>query len=599
MKHGRAKKPDDAAIAAAWASALGLWGVHMHDPVSATDGKAHGAFAWFGFPPTVHVDHGMLAQQGGADELETVFAHEIGHHVLAPATRIASLKIRHQMARALAASGSRDPARHAPLLANVWSDLLVNTRIVAMQREATGETGRDDIGMVRLWRALRTPETSPLMWVYLRASETLWRLPAGTLCDAAPPRARVTGTASLASHGAVGPGVESVEDLARQLRTIARTHPESDPDRLASVARTFAHDPVGGALAFGLIAAPYLVADDDERGGGAAAGSGGTGCADESGPATAAEMSRVLGDRRMWDPPPASELDEASRAAVAGEAGQGLQLADTQALYSALATDVVTVAWYRAQALPYVRPWTRRSENVRSEDLPGPVDVWEAGDDLADLDWPATLRSSPVVVPGVTTRRRSWLEDDAEPGERSITLDVYVDSSGSMRNPRAGSPAVLAGAILVLSILKGGGRVRVTSFSGAGQVAGGETFVDDADAALRDLLHYFGGGTSFPLDLYRDRYAGLPAATTATERHVVVLSDDGLASMFGVRNEAYAHVAATVRRVLTTGTLLLADRLHGVSAVAGEAGYDVIYLDAMDDAPAACAALAEVLHGGA
>lgn len=598
MKHGRAKQPDDAAIAAAWSSALSLWGVHMHDPVSATDGKEQGAFAWFGFPPTVHVDHGMLAKQGGADELETVFAHEIGHHVLSPATRIASLKIRHQMARALAASGSTDPARHAPLLANVWSDLLVNTRIVAMQREAKGESGRDDIGMVRLWRALRTPQTSPLMWVYLRASETLWRLPAGTLCEAAPPRARVTAKASRASQGAVGPGVETVEDLARQLRTIARTHPESDPDRLASVARTFAHDPVGGALAFGLIAAPYLVADDEESGDGPGGGLG-TGCADESGPATAAEMSRVLGDRRMWDAPPASQVDEVSSAALEAAAGQGLQLADTQALYDSLDADVVTVAWYRAQALPYVRPWTRRSENVRSEDLPGPVDVWEAGDDLADLDWPATLRSSPVVVPGVTTRRRSWLEDDAEPGERSITLDVYIDSSGSMRNPRAGSPAVLAGAILVLSILKGGGRVRVTSFSGAGQVAGGEHFVDDADAALRDLLHYFGGGTSFPLDLYGDRYVGLPAATATTERHVVVLSDDGLASMFGERNESYAHVAATVRKVLTTGTLLLEDRSRRIGAIAGEAGYDVIYLDAMDDAPAACAALAEVLHGGA
>jgi hypothetical protein len=67
--------------------------------------------------------------------------------------------------------------------------------------------------------------------------------------------------------------------------------------------------------------------------------------------------------------------------------------------------------------------------------------------------------------------------------------------------------------------------------------------------------------------------------------------------MFGVGNEPFAGVARAVREKLTTGTLVLMDRLHRVSDLARRDGYDVVYLSSMDDAPAACAALAERLHG--
>jgi hypothetical protein len=199
----------------------------------------------------------------------------------------------------------------------------------------------------------------------------------------------------------------------------------------------------------------------------------------------------------------------------------------------------------------------------------------------------------------VTTKRRAWIDDEPVVGVASITLDLYVDSSGSMPSPRAGSPAVLAGAILCLSILKGGGTVRVTSFSGPGQVAGHGEYSTSADLVLADLLHFFGGGTSFPLDLYDDRYRGLAAPRGDSARHVVVLSDDGLSSMFGAGNAAYVDVAERVRGVLTTGTLVLLDHRHSVEDSAAHAGYSVIYLDSMDDAPAACTELSEVLRGRA
>ncbi|MFX5622867.1 hypothetical protein ABTE00_22185, partial [Acinetobacter baumannii] len=79
--------------------------------------------------------------------------------------------------------------------------------------------------------------------------------------------------------------------------------------------------------------------------------------------------------------------------------------------------------------------------------------TWEVGDDLADVDWPASLQAAGVVVPGVTTRRRSFLVDDPPPVRTGLAVDLYIDSSGSMPYPRSGSPAVLAGTILALSVL--------------------------------------------------------------------------------------------------------------------------------------------------
>ena len=73
------------------------------------------------------LDPRIVAELGGADEMESVFAHELGHHALAPGTRLDSLKIRHQLARTLVAAGAtsvRDD--DVAMLSNLWTDLLVN-----------------------------------------------------------------------------------------------------------------------------------------------------------------------------------------------------------------------------------------------------------------------------------------------------------------------------------------------------------------------------------------------------------------------------------------------------------------------------------------
>lgn len=622
---------------AAWQSAQALWGVRLHDPLLEPESTMP-SFAWFSFPPQVSVDPVEARRHGVEGFYESIFAHEIGHHVLSPSTRIDSFTITQQIARAIAATGRAripDPDGKARRMSNLWSDMLINTRVATMQRQRDGGASPEP-EMVRMWRVLSAePPSDQLWWVVLRAYETLWSRPAGFLCPAEPPPRPVvhreppppTVPAATKTEEQRLRAVEAAAAADARIAAeavwaeLVLTNPPLDAALLAETVRTFADDPVSGALRFGMIMAPYLIADEQPHrrstSAGAQAAGGCAGQADETAP-TAAELERVLGDPRLREVPehPAvekarqaerasgtgMEADDGSTGAAGVDGlGQGYGLADTLALYSAASADDVVAAWYLTAARRYVRPLTQPSARPRSlaETIPGALEQWNIDDDISSIDWPASLSHSTTVVPGVTTRLRDVLPDAPPDARESVQLDIYIDSSGSMTAPRRESPGVLAGTILILSALRGGGQARVTSFSAAGEVAGGARFTRDRAELMRDLTFYFGHGTTFPLDLYAARYADARrsrgAGASITRRHVVVLSDDGLQSMFGAGQPQYADVARTVRRVLDTATLVVQDAGRRLTKPAAEAGYDVEYIDRMTDAPLVCARLARRL----
>ncbi|MCU1404390.1 MAG: hypothetical protein JWQ43_693 [Glaciihabitans sp.] len=652
----RGLRPLDEAQRRDWDAAQDLWGVSVHDPIL-TSGSHEGAFAWFTFPPQVTVDLGEIRRSGVGRFLESVFAHEIGHHVLSPSTRITSLKIVHQMARAIQAtdpSATGNPANTAHTLSNLWSDMLINVRVAEQQRRrivitsnagaingvdgGSGQASPQEPQMIRLWRVLSAASVpGPMWWVIYRGYEILWGLPPGTLCPADPPAVAqdplVGSVGSVGSEGSEGSAqgrtrgpvvargneatkaaiARAVEEAQHEFDGLGASNPMLDASLLAETVKTFGQDPVSGALRFGMIFAPYLSQPRRTQRRGHVYCGGEVDVA----PATAAEMVAVLGDGRLTEAPEHPAITKARLAALGaagqpvavevqpagsipqagGGLGQGYGLAATIALYSASDANDVIAAWYQTQARRWIRPMQQVAPTATGaeDEIPGPLGDWDLGDDLTDIDWSASLARSAVVIPGVTTSRRDSLDDPPPTRRTSIDLDLYIDSSGSMRSPLAESPAVLAGTILILSVLRGGGRVRVTSFSGTGQVAGGDGFTRKAVEALRLLTTYFGGGTTFPLDLYGDRYRSASTGATVIRRHVVVLSDEGLASMFGQGQDQFAHVAARVRRLLDTGTLILQDRGHSIAGPAAAAGYTVEYINTMADAPAACAELAERL----
>jgi hypothetical protein len=634
---GAREHPLDDAQRAAWQSAQALWGVRLHDP-RLEPGAAKSSFAWFSFPPQVCVDPTEARRHGVDGFYESIFAHEIGHHVLSPSTRIDSFTITQQLARAIGATGRDrmpDPDGQAHRLSNLWSDMLINTRVAEMQRKRDGASAGDP-EMIGMWRVLSVePPADQLWWVVLRAYEIIWGRPAGFLCPADPPPRSVTHRqlppptvpAATKTEEQRVKAVEAAAAADARIAAEARwaelvtTNPPLDASLLAETVRTFADDPVSGALRFGMIMAPYLITDD-VRGGlsrssGAPAGGGCAGQAGGTAP-TGAELERVLGDPRLSEVPEHPAVTKARNAAPgAGEPrepvddtgdavdglGQGYGLAETLALYSSSNTDDVVAAWYLTAARRYVRPLTQPSARPQTldETIPGALEQWNIDDDIAAIDWSASLSRSSTIVPGVTTRFRDVLPDAPPDARESVQLDIYIDSSGSMASPQRESPGVLAGTILILSVLRGGGRARVTSFSAAGEVAGGERFTRDRAELMRDLTFYFGHGTTFPLDLYGRRYSDSSRSRrvggTVTRNHVVVLSDDGLQSMFGAGQPQYADVARQVRRRLETATLVVQDVSHRLTGPATEAGYDVEYIDSMSDAPVACARLGQKLAG--
>lgn len=545
----------------AWPDALRAWGtstrVHpprLHvEPVGAVP-----SFAWYDSRAVeVHIDLAQVRRLGLEDHPVAVLAHEIGHHVLAPGDRRTGVRI---AARVRAGLVDRDAL--VPVVANLWNDLLVNDRL---QR-----AGRVDL--VGVWHALGAPR-DPLMALVLRACELLWEQPRGSL-----------------SGSAAG-----VDEPAALL--------------CARLVRAYADDPVGGAGGFASLVRTSLTDDEldgagdrveavvcGDRGRGLPYGVVGdaTLAAPVLHPALDARVVGAAGDDDTTSDDDTPRVADASATGTAtGGLGNALLPADLHAVLAALGEtstlEDVAVAWYRERAAAHLVPFPVRESPSRPDPLLGGLETWELGDDLGDVDWTGTVTASPVIVPGVTTQRRTVLDDvSVDPQTRPVDLDLYLDSSGSMPDPKRFSWVALAGAVLALSALRVGARVQATTWSGPGQVAGTDGFVRDPDAVLRAVVAFFGGGTAFPLALLERTYLGAdgerPTATGPT--HVAVVSDTGVTTMAPTdeRAEAAGWVGLADRALQAAGgggSLILdvpsgwVPRTAGRDGVATLTGYDV------------------------
>ena len=584
-----------AAWAPLWPRALAAWGrftrLHppvLHDPGEAPDGV--GSFAWFSCSRVeVHIDLADVARRGLGEHGLAVLAHEVGHHVLSPGDLSTSARL---LARARAGLVDVDDA--APLVSNLWSDLLINDRL---QRRA-------GVAVDAVWRALGPPDPGDvLMLLVMRADELLWSLPSGSLTGVRPPqdvRADVRGAARA---------------LSGRLRRRRPRVPEVEAQLLARLVRAYADDPAGGIGGFAALVRQLLAggADGERQLAGLAGGrgvvcaqhgeQGGTvaGLTDEPGAGSAVHPAldpRVTGDAGPRDgqpvaAPPAGTAPTGAAPTARG-AGQGLAPAEHHGVLAQLgvtaSAEQSAARWYRERAARHLVPFPLAPAPAVTEPLLGALEPWEVGDDLVDVDWTGTLLRSPVVVPGVTTvRRRHEESEGADPARAPVDLDLYLDSSGSMPDPRVtGSPVALAGAVLALSALRAGARVQATTWSGPGQVAGTGGFTRDADAVLAAVVAHFGGSTSFPLPVLARTHLDRAAGRAARRRpcHVAVISDDGVVSLLGDgQEEGSSGVAA--RAVAAAGgggsLVLCTDEAVAAGITARATGYDVYRVAEWED----------------
>ncbi len=491
-----------------WPVALSHWSKYtrLHDPllctssVEAARAGLSGSFAMIRLADkSVVIDLPQVRRHGLEDYGVEVLAHEIGHHVLAPATPSDHFRLIARIRKALPTLET-----HAPMVANLFTDLLINDRL---QRQ-------EGLRMDAIYRLLQAGSgqaggSGKLWQFYLGIYESLWSLERGALGGA-------RNDPQLLGDAWLGGGVVRVYARdwlvgASRFAALVLPYLVEDAEALAVAAALFdtreagaGGEPAGlSDIDAGELDAPIHPSDDP-----AVTGKPDEGAASEH--ATAANNEGSRGQRR--EP---FEYGEILRAG-------GVNLSDEQ----------IAARYYREQALPHLVRFPARIETRSSEPQLEGLEPWEFGDSFDDIDWLSTLIQSPVPVPGITTVRRLYGEEPgAAEAVEPVDLDLYVDSSGSMPNPRQRiSYLTLAGTIIALSALRAGSRVKATLWSGKQQVICTPGFVRNEDEILAVLTGYFGGATAFPIHQLRDTFAVRPPEARAV--HILQISDDGISTMF-------------------------------------------------------------------
>jgi hypothetical protein len=495
---------------ARWPDALAVWSrftrlrppiLCLHRKEAAREGLT-GSFAMIRLvDQTVVVSLEEVVDSGVESFALEVLAHEVGHHVLAPANLT-------DHARSIARMRWALPTveHQAPLVANLYTDLLINDRL---QRSAG----------LRLAEVYLTLGASAgggargALWaVYTRIYELLWGL----------------------GRGALGGG--ATDDAM-----------EGDAWLGARLVRAYARDWLDGSGRFAALMLPYLLADRgasellqklfdtrDAAAGGEPAGLSGEEAGERESAIHPANDPGLTGDEageQAGEPP--APRDEATAPAAHGQARQPFEYGEIlRAAGIPLDDHEAAVRYYRERALPHLVPFPTRRSPPGHERLPEGLEPWDLGHPLDELDWLQSVLVSPHVIPGATTVQRVYgTSPGREPERQPLDLDLYVDSSGSMVNPqRLLSFPALAGAIIALSALRAGARVQATLWSGKHELRSSGGFVRDETAILRVLTGYFGGGTAFPIHRLRDTFAS--RRPDARPTHVLVISDDGVSTMF-------------------------------------------------------------------
>jgi hypothetical protein len=495
---------------AQWPVALAVWSrfVQLHEPAwcfteaEEADAQLSGSFAMIRL-----VDHAVVislrqvvekALQGFALE---ILAHEIGHHVYCPADLTDNARMLARMRVGL-------PTKEhlAPLIANLYSDLLINDRL---QRTA-------ELDMSGVYLRLGSECRDQLWTLYMRIYEILWKLPRGQL---------------------------ACGEIDSRLNQDAMLG--------ARLVRSYSKDWLDGAGRFAALCLPYLLADEaarvqklmsiwhDTRCAGHGAIPDGLTEIDEeelAGAIHPADDPDLSGVERSAEGDANTPREKAQQTGTktAKNYRQPMEYAEVlKAAGANIDPAEVTARYYRERAIPHLVPFPVRKLPQATDPLPEGLDVWDVSAPLERIDWVGTLLNNPQIIPGVTTRQREYgTSPGADP--ETVPHDLYlgVDCSGSMGNPANHlSYPVLAGAIIALSALRAGARVKVVLSGEPGRTIATPGFERNAATVLKTLTSYLGTGTSFGIHRLSETFDASPNRAPSRPVHILIVSDNDMFSM--------------------------------------------------------------------
>lgn len=498
--------------ASRWDEALKLWSsyVQLRSPVFCTtekEEKEHGISGGIAHirlsDHVVVISLTAVKRFGLADYPLEIMGHEIGHHVYCPGDLTDHGRVLARMAKHL-----REAPGNERMIANLYTDLMINHKL---KRDHS-------LRMQEVYEKINEQQSTGLWNLYMRIYEILWLLKPETLC-----KDKIT------------PVMEGDAVLGARL------------------IKTYAKDWVGGAAGFALLCLPYLLESDANASKphkkwldvGQQSGDsipGGLLYSDDDTeavhPALDPKISGQSGegeDSEQSDVLPDSSKDTQR---APGQARQPYELGEIlKSIGYELNQENLAHEYYRKLALPHLIRFPVKEMPLSSEPVREGWEIWEPGEGIEKIDWMQTAMQSPVVIPGFTTMQAVYGYDAGQDIEKQpVDLDLYIDCSGSMPNPRRQFSAItLAGAIVVLSALRAGAGVQATLWSGKNQFTSTEGFIRDEKTIFSVMTGFFGGGTQFPIHKLRSTYLEDKSRDSALNKrpvHILVLSDDGVTTMF-------------------------------------------------------------------
>ena len=525
---------------AAWPAAIEAWSrfTKLSEPrwcehsAQARAEGLDGSFAMIRLTDhAVVIDLEAAAAHGVAGFATEILAHEIGHHVFAPGDLRDQARLLARIRRGLA-----DRVQHAPLVANLYTDLLINDRL----QRSTG------LNLAGVYAAL-TPEAQAAdLWrLYLAIYEELWRRPAGSL------------------------GGGDAEALRADARLGAR------------LIRVYARSWLDGAGRFACLLLPYLEKlPETKRRRLIPWLDGDNGAGDEI-PDGLADLDEGEADGAIHpiEDPRITGLDDGGeesgpargRATVGGIKGHR-EPRDYVELMKSLGVSLdekaIVARYYRERAIPHLVPFPVRTFSQSSDPQPEGLLPWDAGHPVHRIDWPGSLTRSPVVIPGVTTVERTY---GSTPGQERarVPLDCYIgiDCSGSMGNPACHlSYPVLAGAVIALSARRARAQVMVCLSGEPGTYSQTDGFIRDESAILATLTGYLGTGYAFGVGRLDETFVQAPKRERPA--HLLVVSDGDLFAMLDEYRDGWG-VAARALEAAGGGTCVLQIASHRYDAGMG------------------------------
>ncbi len=388
--------------------------------------------------------------------------HEIGYY-LCPYDATTLLLLQHAIAEALP---KKEGLAH-PIM-NLYTDTIINTQLA--------RTGHDEINY--FYREVSTPQKaeSALWRVYMRSCERLWN--SKLLSD----ETKIAGKEEKAA-----------EQIAAMLKERVLINKRTWQETISEYAR---------------LIAPFMEQDKKDGKGGESSESGGNGGVDTTasentpdlGKMTPEERERALGELAREISKPGTDGLPTNKSAVKEYRGllAGIGIGDpVQA----------SISFYERLASKYnVKFATKPFGRPRTS--PFSVIPWTPSEPVSNLDVQHTLMTSGAVLPGVTTKQWRSRTTTVRGGEQEVipTLDLYLDSSGSMPNPvEETSLPVLAGFVAARRAIARG--VRSINYSGK---AFTQARTADLHLIYKNLVVYQNGDTTFPIKEFLDTPADDP-----------------------------------------------------------------------------------------